>query len=68
MIEQVEQPQVLPAPKTPDQLFAEWLQEHNFTVQAVVVAPKGGQVNPANFIPDGWQIVATVVEAKRNGV
>lgn len=54
--------------KTPDQLFAEWLQEHGFAVQVVVVAPKGGQVNPANFIPDGWQVVIGVVEAKQNGV
>lgn len=61
-------PQVLPAPmpaKTPDQLFAEWLQENNFVVQAVLAAPKGGAVNPENFFPDGWRLVISVVEAKQ---
>lgn len=62
------QPQVLPAPKTPDQLFTEWLTTNSFVAQAVLTAPKGGAVNPENFFPDDWRLVISVVEAKRNGV
>ncbi len=67
MIEQVEQPQpqVLPIPKSPDQMFAEWLTANGFVAQAVLAAPKGGAVNPENFFPDGWRLVISVVEAKQ---
>lgn len=68
MSETVEQPQVLPAPmptKTPDQLFAEWLQANNFVPVAVAIAPTGDSINARAYIPAGWQLVVTVAEAKK---
>lgn len=57
------------APKTPEQLFAEWLQANNFVAYAVVAAPKGGAVTVENYTPDGWRVVIVVAEAqKANGV
>ena len=55
--------------KTPEQLFAEWLQANNFAAYAVVAAPKGGAVTVENYTPDGWRVVIVVAEAqKANGV
>lgn len=71
MTEQVDQPQpqVLPAPmsapKTPDQLFAEWLQANGFLPVAVAVAPTGDSINARAYIPAGWQLVVAVTEAKK---
>lgn len=57
------------AAKTPEQLFAEWLQANNFVAYAVVAAPKGGAVTVENYTPDGWRVVIVVAEAqKANGV
>lgn len=56
--------------KTPDELFAEFMQKHNFIPVVLVTSPIGGQMPAAAFIDkrlrdDGWQLIVTVREAKQ---
>lgn len=47
-----------------NQLLEQWLKEHNAGLLVVAQAPKGGQVNVENFLPDGW--LAVIVVAKKD--
>ncbi|TXH41101.1 MAG: hypothetical protein E6Q97_38375 [Desulfurellales bacterium] len=53
-----------PATKTPDELFAEWLQANNFVALALAIAPLGDAVRVENFTPQNWRVAISVVEAK----
>ncbi len=45
-------------------LLTEWLKEHNAGLFVQAQAPKGGQVNVENFLPEGWR--AVIVVAKKD--
>lgn len=50
---------------TPNEKLAYWLQENNFQIQLMVLAPKGGAVSPENYIPDGWRLQLQVTENEK---
>lgn len=45
----------------PGLLLQQFLEQHKLTIQAVARAPKGGFVNPENFLPDGWRLEVQVL-------
>ena len=49
---------------TPNEKLAYWLQENNFHIQLLVLAPKGGAVSPENYIPDGWRLQLQVMDTQ----
>lgn len=51
-------------PKTPDQLFKEWLDANKFVAIALAVGPIGDAVRVENFTLPNWRVVISVTEAK----
>lgn len=53
---------------TPNEALAQWLEENEYLIQLVVIAPRGGAVSPENYIPEGWRLQLQVTEknAQRN--
>ena len=43
-------------------LLAEWLKEHGAGLFVQAQAPKGGQVNVENFLPEGWRVAIVVAK------
>lgn len=50
---------------TPNEKLAYWLQENGLQLQILVVAPRGGAVNPENYIPEGWRLQLQVTENEK---
>lgn len=48
-------------PVPPGLLLQQFLEQHKLTLQAVARAPKGGYVNPENFLPEGWRLEIQVL-------
>lgn len=45
-----------------NQLLEQWLRENNAGLFVQAQAPKGGQVNVENFLPDGWRAVIAIAK------
>lgn len=59
----IEQQTTAPVPpKTLDQLFADWLTEHNATIVVVAVAPVTGErIGIINIMDPKWPIAVRIV-------
>lgn len=49
-----------------NKLLTEWLKEHSAAIVVTALAPKGGQIEISNFLPDGWRANIAVVPVEDN--
>ena len=49
-----------------NKLLTEWLREHNAAIVVTALAPKGGQIEISNFLPDGWRANIAVVPVENS--